>query len=124
MKNGRFKIFEEFFKLLRVYFPIRRFVRWGTKFPDTFCFIVNEKAIESLVNIGFKRKNLILTGNPTYDLPFQKLQKFKPTPKKDHKIRVLFLTVNLQGQGGRWTKSLRDSMIKKLVTKISKLVIF
>ncbi|MDE2588674.1 MAG: UDP-N-acetylglucosamine 2-epimerase, partial [Patescibacteria group bacterium] len=119
LKMSRLEIFRMFLLLFIAYLGLR-FHRDDIQFASTLLFLENESKIEPLVKRGFQRSSLIVVGNPTYDLIFQKLQKFKQSTKKSDKIRILMLTTDVSGQGGHWSKKRRDSMIKGIVQEIYK----
>ena len=119
IKMSRFQILENFFMLFRVYFRLtQHYDIEYSKFACTLHFVESEKRIEPLVKAGFERSSIVVTGNPTYDIAFQKIQKFKPHTKNDGKIQVLLLTTNLWGAYGRWTRERRDAAVKGIVTEI------
>jgi len=120
IKKTRTEILIEFFTLFKMYFRKIRIQNEDPKFSCDLNFLDNENMVKKLVRLGFKKSSLLVTGNPTYDAAFQKSKDSKPILKKEKKIHVLFLSAYLAGAGGNWNKRKQDSMIKKMVTEISK----
>ena len=91
-------------------------------YPDFACdlnFVENEKFEKSLLDDGFKKSSLIVTGSPQYDTMFKKLHTLRPHIKKNEKINVLLVTHSLFEHGYQ-TRSQRDSIVKQIITEIIK----
>ncbi len=130
-KRGRFFLYKYIF-LLRTNLTLRKFI-FRTLFiiwkyvltntnhykfaPNTIQFLENEISIESLTKFGFKKSNLIVTGNPMYDYIFKKSQ-FKLSSNKKKIINILFITPTLY-EHGFWSKKQKDYTIHEIVEKIS-----
>lgn len=82
-------------------------------------FLLNERSIEQLTQLGFKKSNLIVTGLPAFDDVFHQLQDFKINKKMNNKTQVLLAPDSLY-EHSFWTKNQRDSLIRKLVIEFSK----
>lgn len=119
VKMDRLKILSELFILFRMYFGLEANAIYS-KFACTLHFLDNENMMKRLADAGVEKSSLVVTGNPTYDVVFKRLQKFKSSIRKDDKIRILLVTINLPAMGERWTKRRRDSAVKGIVTEIYK----
>ena len=114
---GIFRILYNFFLLLKLFLTETKYVM-DPRFSTTIHFVESENLIEPLVNAGFNRSSLILTGNPIYDKIFQKLETLQSSVKRnDEVIRVLFAPTTLYEHGYQ-TREQRDTTIKKIVTEI------
>lgn len=133
MKRGRFYLSKYIF-LLKTKFAIKRdiiqtlFTIWKFVFldkldprfaNDTIEFLENESLLKQRIEMGYKNSNLIVTGNPIYDLAFQKLSDSKLSDKKDNKICVLFAPSTLY-EHGFWTKKQREYAVKETIKELSK----
>ena len=137
MKRGSFYIYKLFF-LLRTLkatnVGIRRIVTIfyfilknmfsskhiiDSRFETDLIRLESERYLKPFIDAGFKRSNLVVTGNPIYDKAFKRIQNLKPSAKKDDKIKILFAPVQ-KYETGFWTKKQRDTSIKEIVTQISK----
>ena len=133
MKRGRFYIYKYLFLLrtmmalktdrLQTIFTIWKFVfldRLDPRFAsETIQFLENESLIKQRLDLGFKKSNLIVTGNPIYDAAFHKMSNQKNTDKKDDIIRVLFAPSTLY-EHGFWTGKQREYAVKETVRQIIK----
>ena len=131
MRRGRFYIYKYLFLLktmmalkkdrLQTLIKIWKFVfldRLDPRFAsETIQFLENEDLINQRLALGFKKSNLIVTGNPIYDAAFHKLSNQNNTNKKDSTIRVLFAPSTLY-EHGFWTSKQREIAIKETLTKI------
>jgi len=131
MRRGRFYIYKYIFLLrtmmaiktnrLQTLFTIWKFVLLDRLHPrfdnDTIQFLENESLLKQRLDIGFKRSNLVVTGNPIYDTAFKKLTNTKPSIKKGGLIQVLLAPSTLY-EHGFWTSKQRDIAIKETLTKI------
>ena len=81
----------------------------------TINLVENQMSSEFLENKGLSKEKNLVTGDPTYDLAFEKL-KTMHSIKDSKKFEILFLTVNYSsGQGDTtWTPFRRDKMIREL----------
>ena len=82
-------------------------------------FVETKKLVNTLVENGFKESSLIPTGIPMYDGIFQTLEKIQIKPKTDSKKRILLIT-HAMYEHGFWTREQRDSLVRDVVTEISK----
>jgi len=131
MKRGRFYIYKYLFLLrtmmalktdrLQTLFKIWKFVfldRLDPRFAsETIQFLENENLIKQRLDLGFKKSNLVVTGNPIYDAAFHKTSNQKNTDKKDDIIRVLFAPSTLY-EHGFWTSKQREYAVKETVRQI------
>ncbi|MGI0010752.1 MAG: hypothetical protein ACREAE_05075 [Nitrosopumilaceae archaeon] len=120
IKMSRLKIFGKFFLLLRFYLVFDTKMVIEKSSPASLHFLYNDTSIEPLIKIGFERSSLVVTGDPTYDNLFRRLQQFRPSVRNDDKIHVLIVTSNPNDPGGRWRKKLRDMWLKSIVMEITK----
>ncbi len=133
MKRGRFFIYKYLFLLrtkmalksdrLHTIFMIWKFILSDTLDPkigsDVIQFFEDERSLKQKLDIGFKRSNLIITGNPIYDTAFHKISNQKNTEKKDGVIRALFAPSTLY-EHGFWTSKQREYAVKETVGQIIK----
>lgn len=129
-KRGRFFIYKYIFLLktnlklkksiFLTLFSIWKYVLTDTNHyqfaPNTIQFLENEIWIESLIKQGFKKSNLIVTGNPMYDQLFKKLQQQSLTHNKKV-INVLFAPSTLY-EHGFWSEKQKNFTLRKIVEKI------
>lgn len=138
MKRGRFYLFKYLFLLrtqravgLSLFDIIKTTVKilranlnhqkkwYYTDFACDLNFVENKQFEKSLLDDGFKKSSLIVTGSPQYDTMFKKIETLRPHIKKNEKINVLFVTHSLFEHGYQ-TRSQRDSIVKQIITEISK----
>jgi hypothetical protein len=83
--------------------------------PKTIQFLENEQLISPLIDLGFSKSNLIVTGNPMYDRFFKNLKKSSEVnnPKK-----ILFAPSTLYEHGFCSLKE-RNYSIQQIVKKIN-----
>lgn len=132
MKRGRFYIYKYLF-LLKTKFAIKserihtilklwKFIFSDTNSNvfanDTIQFLENEDLLNKRLNLGFNKSNLIVTGNPIYDMHFHKITNQKNTDTKNNIIRVLFVPSTLY-EHGFWTRDQRDFAVKETVRQIT-----
>ncbi len=128
--RGRFFLFKYLF-LLKTKIELREsiistlFNLWiyvltgnnNSKFaPNTIQFLENEQLLEPLVNLGFQKFKLIVTGNPMYDKFFRQINKstLENNPKK-----VLFVPSTLY-EHGFWSIKQRNFTVEKIIETINK----
>lgn len=112
------KIVKDFFMLLNAHLlPWKKMN--NPRFMIDFHFVESELLMKKLIDDGYDKSTLILTGNPLYDVLFQELQKLQPFTKKDNKTNILLLTHSMY-EHGFWTKKQRDNVIQGIVKEISK----
>ena len=130
-KRGRFFIYKYIFLLrtnlilrksvFRTLFNIWKYVLTDTNHyqfaPSTIQFLENEILVESLIKQGFKKSNLIVTGNPMYDQLFKKLQPKSSICNKKI-INILFAPSTLH-EHGFWSKKQKNFTLRTIVEKIS-----
>lgn len=133
MKRGKFFMFKYIFLLktkiaikqdiMQTLFTIWKFIfldKLDARFVnDTVEFLENENLLKQRIELGYKNSHLIVTGNPIYDLAFQKLSNSKLSDKKDNKICVLFAPSTLY-EHGFWTKKQREYAVKETIKELSK----
>lgn len=118
VKLNPLQIFESFFMLLQSYFLETGYPMYP-KLANTLHWVDREGMADQLVNAGFNRTSIVVTGNPMYDSIFKKLKKIQPTITTDNKIRVLLITTSFY-EHGNWTRAQRDNIIKEIVTEVCK----
>lgn len=120
MRMKKLQMFREFLlDFRRLVLIVKSYEKPNLRFSCDLNFLDGETRVEEFIKSGYKRSSLIVTGNPTYDSIFQRLEKFKLATSKD-KIRILLVTTNPSDSGGNRTRKLRDYWIKSIVTEISK----
>ena len=77
----------------------------------------NENLVIPLLQKGFSKSTLYVTGNPIYDLAFKKINLFK-NKNQAEKIRVLFTPLQLY-ENGLWSKGHQFSSIESIISSIS-----
>ena len=137
MRRGRFYIYKLLFMLktqrainmsrseiLKLLFVIIKQILTdapnNSRFANTIHFLEDEHLQNQLLKAGFKKSSLVVTGNPLFDSPFQKLHSKIPSHKKndDTIIHVLFAPTTLY-EHGMWTKSQKDFAIKQIISKLA-----
>jgi hypothetical protein len=112
------KTIEYFFRTLKWHISITTpFL--DVRFANTLHFLENENLVNDMIEKGFSKSSLVVTGNPIYDHAFQKYSKLENTAKIENKIRILFVPMQLY-EGGIWTKKQRDHTIIEIIKQISK----
>ena len=138
MKRGRFYLFKYLFLLrtqravgLSLFEILKKNIKIVNStlnhqknwyYPDFACdlnFVENEKFEKSLLDDGFKKSSLMVTGSPQYDTMFKKLHTLRPDIKKNEKINVLLVTHSLFEHGYQ-TRLQRDSIVTQIITEIIK----
>ena len=107
------EIIKDLISFVRKYFPVFRSRQMFI--PEFACDInlVEDQVIfEKLVEIGWDRKKLAITGNPSYDEILNKLPISKHT--RNEKINVLILTMNYTGENRKDTLHKIESLIYEI----------
>ena len=133
MKRGRFYLYKYVF-LLKTKFAMKRdiiqtlFTIWKFVLLDkldprfannTIEFLENKSLLNQRIEMGYKKSNLIVTGNPIYDSSFQKLSNSKLSDKKNNKIRILFAP-STSYEHGFWTDKQREYAVKETIKELVK----
>lgn len=130
MKRGRFFLFKYLFlvktkialndSILHTIFNIWKYVLTDTNNPrfasNTIQFLENNELEKYLIKSGFKKSNLIVTGNPMYDDIFKKLHNIQQS--KNDQINILFAPSTLF-EHGFWTLKQRDITVKEITQRIN-----
>jgi hypothetical protein len=111
------KIIFDFFDLLKKNLVMEG--DYDSRFAGTLHFLQSESLAQSLLNAGFDSSSLVVTGNPMYDIAFQRIKNSFSTKKKDNKIRVLLAPTSLY-EHGFWTREQRDTAMTQIVSQIEK----
>lgn len=119
MKIGLPNIIRTLFILLQAHLHTGRDFIVDVRFANTLHWLDSSYYYKPLIDAGFEKSSIVITGNPMYDPVFQKLQKLKPISKNDNRIRVLFLTNGLY-EHGYWTRKQRDTIVRDIISEISK----
>jgi hypothetical protein len=133
MKRGRFYLYKYVFLLktkftmkqdiIQTLFTIWKFVLLDKLDPrfanNTIEFLENESLLNQRIEMGYKKSNLIVTGNPIYDSSFQKLSNSKLSDKKNNKIRILFAP-STSYEHGFWTDKQREYAVKETIKELVK----
>ena len=122
IKQNQLKIIKESFSLLFMYlFRFNKInLRFDSRFSVDLHFLDGEIMIKQLLDAGFKKSSLVVTGNPIHDIIFQELQNSIDISKNSKKIRVLLITSNMSGFEHNWVKIKRDCMIKGIIKEVNK----
>jgi len=115
MKMSPYKICKEFFEFILSHLSVKFLLKFNSKFKCDAIFVDSEIEKERKIQEGYRKKSLIVTGNPSYDQVIKNINENKISRKNQNGIKILFLTVNLEGQGGQWTRKKRDYMLKKFL---------
>ena len=120
IKYSPFKIIKEFLLIFFMYlFGGRKNFRFDSMFAVDLHFLDGEIMIKPLLDAGFKKSTLVVTGNPIHDDIFQKLQNSQYVPNNSKKIKVLLVTNSIPGFDYNWIKTKRDHMINKIIREIN-----
>jgi len=92
---------------------------YNPKFSVDLHFVETRKLVDTLIKNGFEKTSLIPTGIPMYDDIFERLEKVNYKSKSDEKKQILLLT-HAMHEHGFWTREQRDSLVKDIVSEISK----
>ena len=135
MRRGRFYIYKYLFllrtqiatkmnilKIIVNFFMLLKHnlldLQTDSRFANTIHFLEDEKLQEILVEAGFPKSTLIVTGNPLFDKSLQKSLEQKTIGRKNEdKVRVLLAPSTLY-EHGFWTREQRDTTIKEIIAKI------
>lgn len=110
------KIFKSFFIILSVFLKETGAYTVDSRFANNLHFLESEDVIEPFLKGGFEKSTLLVTGNPQYDIVFQKSFQMKDE-KKEGKLRVLFAPNTLY-ETGFWTRSQRDMIVAEIIKQI------
>ena len=114
VKMNFFQIISNFFVLLKHnLFDVET----DSRFANTVHFLEDEKLQKSLIDVGFEKSTLIVTGNPIFDKALQKSLEQKNPLEKSNKKRILLAPSTLY-EHGFWNKEQRDFTIKEIVKQI------
>ena len=120
IKQNPFKIIKEFFLIFFMYlFGGPKNFRFDSMFAVDLHFLDGEIMMKPLLDAGFKKSTLVITGNPIHDDIFQKLQNSTQISNDYKKIKVLLVTSSLPGFDHNWIKTKRDYMINKIIREIN-----
>lgn len=118
MKNVNMTSYEkihEFSEFILAHTSWRYLAKFISKFKCDTIFIDSKKELNKKIQEGYEKKSLVITGNPSYDQAIKKINEIVIERNNIKKIKILFLTVNLENQGGRWTRGGRNFMLKKIL---------
>jgi hypothetical protein len=113
-----FKIIKYFFILVRAHMTVQKNLHDPIFACDTH-FVETEKMINELIEKGYDKEKLIVTGIPMYDEATKQIEKLEKNKTKNVKKNILFLT-HAMYEHGIWTKEQRNSLIEKVVSELSK----
>ena len=113
-----FKILKYFFILIKAHITVYRDMH-DPKFACDIHFVETEKLVKKLIKKGYDKNKLIVTGIPMYDESSTQIKELEKKRIKSTKKNILFLT-HAMYEHGMWTKEQRNSLIKKIVTELSK----
>ena len=118
IKMGFLKIIKSFVSDMNYHLSVYTNLH-NPKFAVDLHFVETKKLIDILVKNGFERSSLVPTGIPMYDDVFEILEKIKVKPKTDGRKKILLVT-HAMFEHGFWTRNQRDSLIRGIVSEISK----
>ena len=113
----KFEIIKDIFILMKIYLSNSGLPIYS-KFENTLHWIAGENLIQPLIDAGFDKSKLILTGHPKYDKVITKINLWKPFLKTDNKIHVLFAPGTLSEHGFA-KKTDQYNVIKKIVKTLT-----
>lgn len=114
------KIIQEFLEFILSHLSWSTQIKFNSKLECNAILIESEKEKKKKILDGYKKDSLVITGSPNYDQPIKEINKNIIQKNNDGQIRILFLTVNLEGQGGNWSRSKRNLMLKKFLNVCTK----
>jgi hypothetical protein len=88
------------------------------EFANTLHWLESENRFKKLLELGYDKKSLIITGNPMYDSVLKKIKNIKSEQKLNHKPIILFLPMPYY-EHGMWTKKQNEGIFKEIVKKIN-----
>ena len=89
-----------------------------SRFATTLHLLEDEKLKDSLIESGFDKSTLLVTGNPIFDESLQKSFEQHPIVKGNSHKRILFAPSTLY-EHGFWNKEQRDSSVTEIVSQIN-----
>lgn len=94
---------------------------YNPRFCNTLHFLEDEDLKKTLLQFGFNKTSLVVTGNPIFDTAFQKSQNNDMMINHSDKsiIRVLFAPTALY-EHGIWTKNQKDFAVKQIISILTK----
>ena len=116
MKINLFQLIPNFFMILK---HTLLDIPTDSRFANTIHFLEDEKLQKSLMESGFQKSTLIVTGNPIFDKSLKKSQNKKISMPKSLKKRILFVPSTLY-EHGLWKEEQRDFTIQEIVKQIHK----
>ena len=99
--------------LKKIFLPTNQV--FNPKFSGNITFLSGEKLLKNLVELGFNKEKLVVTGFPAYDTAFQKLKNLQSTSSE--KIHVLFAPTTFY-EHGDWTREQRDKILTEIITNL------
>ena len=114
IKMNIFQIIGNFFMLLKHNLLD---IETDSRFANTIHFLEDKNLQKSLIEAGFEKSTLIVTGNPIFDKALQKSLEQKNPLEKSNKKRILLAPSTLY-EHGFWNKAQRDFTIKEIVNQI------
>ncbi len=111
-------IFKEWVEILRIYtFPGIKYVNLQNL---DLLFVESQKTIDDLLKYNINKIELKPVGNPSYDLAFQSLNKFKNIKNKSDQVNLLILSMTVIGDTQKTVKKQRELFIGEIIKKIKK----
>jgi UDP-N-acetylglucosamine:LPS N-acetylglucosamine transferase len=98
IKMKKFEIIKDFFILLKIYLsnPI---LPMYSKFENSLHWVSGEELFQVLIDKGFDKSKLVLSGHPMYDQTIKKIKLYEPRIKNQNIINVLFAPGTLAEHG-------------------------
>ena len=91
----------------------------NSRFASTSHWLENSSLKKILIDKGFNESSLFVTGDPKWDMIFNKIKNERKTHEEKQKKNILLITTNLY-EHGFWTKKERDNIFAKIVKEIIK----
>lgn len=94
---------------------------YNPRFSNTLHFLEDENLKKTLLQSGFNKTSLVVTGNPLFDTAFQKSQNNDMMNNHSDKdiIRILFAPTALY-EHGIWTKNQKNFAVKQIISILAK----
>ncbi len=94
---------------------------YNPRFSNTLHFLEDEDLKKTLLQSGFNKTSLVVTGNPLFDTAFQKSQNNDMVNNHSDKgvTRILFAPTALY-EHGIWTKNQKDFAVKQIISILAK----
>jgi len=110
----KIEILKEFFDLYKNY-KAKITLLFNSKYSTDLCWVSGKLNYDTLIKSGYRKNQIVISGNPIYDKIFKNKIKTKKTVSG--KIRILFAPHPLY-EHGYWPKKKQDETIKKIIKEL------